>query len=138
MRYLHESVLLNKSYAFAIRIVNMTRFLVTEKKEYILTKQILRSGTAIGALITESKRAESTLDFIHKLNIALKEADETQYWISLLKDTTLIDQKMYVSMSKDANELIAMLVSSIKTAKANLKKTKSISEIKKSERINEP
>ena len=115
-----ESILVNKSYAFAIRIVNMSRYLVTEQKEYILAKQVLRSGTAIGALVTESRRAESKQDFIHKLGIALKEADETLYWIALLKDTTLIDEKMYASMSKDTNELVAMLVSSIKTAKINL------------------
>ena len=121
--YSQDSVLKKKSYAFAIRIVNMSQYLITEKKEYILSKQVLRSGTAIGALITESKRAESSADFIHKLNIALKEADETLYWISLLKDTRLIDEKMYGSISKDANQLIAMLVSSIKTTKLNLKKS---------------
>ena len=115
--YSQESVLKKKSYAFAIRVVNLAQYLVTEKKEYVLSKQVLRSGTAIGALIMESRRAESTADFIHKLNIALKEAEETHYWISLLKDTLFIDQKMYDSMSKDANELIAMLVSSIKTSK---------------------
>ena len=115
--YSQESVLKKKSYAFAIRVVNLAQYLVTEKKEYVLSKQVLRSGTAIGALIMESRRAESTADFIHKLNIALKEAQETHYWISLLKDTLFIDQKMYDSMSKDANELIAMLVSSIKTSK---------------------
>ena len=118
-----DSVLRKKSYAFAIRIVNMSQYLISEKKEYILSKQVLRSGTAIGALITESKRAESSADFIHKLNIALKEADETLYWISLLKDTTYIDEIMYTSISKDANQLVAMLVSSIKTAKFNLKKS---------------
>ena len=122
--YLQNSVLKKKSYAFAIRIVNMSQYLIAEKKEYILSKQIMRSGTAIGALITESKRAESTADFIHKLNIALKEADETFYWISLLKDTDFIDKKMYASISKDVNELIAMLVSSIKTAKINQQKNK--------------
>ncbi|MCL2118415.1 MAG: four helix bundle protein [Planctomycetaceae bacterium] len=120
-----DSVLLNKGYAFAIRVVNMTRYLITEQKEYILAKQVLRSGTAIGALVTESKRAESKPDFIHKLSIALKEADETLYWITLLKDTEVIDEKMYASMSKDTNELIAMLVASIKTAKNNLQKAKS-------------
>jgi four helix bundle protein len=124
MTYSHESALKEKSYAFAIRVVNMSRNLVTEEKEYILSKQVLRSGTAIGALIMELKRAESKPDFIHKLGIALKEAEETQYWISLLKDTKLIDKKMYDSMSHDTKELVAMLVSSVNTAKANLLKEK--------------
>ena len=119
-----DSILKEKSYAFAIRVVNMSRYLVTEEKEYILSKQVLRSGTAIGAMIMESKRAESKPDFIHKLGIALKEAEETQCWISLLKDTKLIDEKMYDSMSRDARELVAMLVSSVNTAKANLLKEK--------------
>ena len=74
-----DSALKEKSYSFAIRVVNMSQYLISTKKEYILSKQILRSGTAIGALIAESRRAESTVDFIHKLNIALKEADETLF-----------------------------------------------------------
>jgi hypothetical protein len=93
-----DSALKKKSYTFAIRVVNMSQY-----------------------LIAESRRAESTADFIHKLNIALKEADETHYWISLLKDTKFIDEKMYTSMSRDVKELIAMLVSSIKTSKLKLK-----------------
>ena len=115
-----DSALKEKSYSFAIRVINMSQYLISNKKEYILSKQFLRSGTAIGALIAESRRAESTVDFIHKLNLALKEADETLYWISLLKDTTFIDEKMYASMSRDVKELIAMLVSSIKTSKIKL------------------
>ena len=119
-----DSALKEKSYSFAIRVVNMSQYLISTKKEYILSKQILRSGTAIGALIAESRRAESTVDFIHKLNIALKEADETLYWISLLKDTTFIDEKMHTSMSRDVKELIAMLVSSIKTSKLKVQSSK--------------
>ena len=79
MTYSQESVLKKKSYEFAIRVVNMSQYLISENKEYILSKQVMRSGTAIGALVTESRRAESTADFIHKFNIALKEADETLY-----------------------------------------------------------
>ena len=121
MTYSQKSILAEKSYAFAVRIVNMSRFLSSEEKEFILAKQVLRSGTAIGALVKESKRAESKADFSHKLNIALKEAEETLYWLSLLKDTSYIDEKMYESMHKDCDELISMLVTSINTAKRNTK-----------------
>jgi TIGR02436 family protein len=121
MTYSQKSILTEKSYAFAVRIVNMSRFLSSEEKEFILAKQVLRSGTAIGALVKESKRAESKADFSHKLNIALKEAEETLYWLSLLKDTSYIDEKMYESMHKDCDELISMLVTSINTAKRNTK-----------------
>jgi len=132
MSYLHESdsALKDKSYAFAIRVVNMSQYLISTKKEYILSKQILRCGTAIGALIAESRRAESTADFIHKLNIALKEADETHYWISLLYDTEFIDEKMSTSMSRDVKQLIAMLVASIKTSKIKLKKEEASAKFK--------
>ena len=119
MTYSQKSILTEKSYAFAVRIVNMSRFLSSEEKEFILAKQVLRSGTAIGALVKESKRAESKADFSHKLNIALKEAEETLYWLSLLKDTSYIDEKIYESMANDCKELVAMLVASIKTTKNN-------------------
>ena len=118
-----ESVLKEKSYAFAIRIVRLSQFLQIEKKEYTLSRQVLRSGTAIGALITESAFGESKSDFAHKLSISLKEAFETDYWLSLLKDTEYIDVRMYESISIDCVELIKMLISSLKT----VKKIKSIS-----------
>lgn len=124
MTYSGKSTLSDKSFAFAIRIVKMSQYLMAEKKEFVLCKQVLRSGTAIGALVAESKRAESKVDFAHKLAIALKEADETDYWFSLLKETDYIDAKMYESMHKDCDELIAMLVASINTAKRNLTQTK--------------
>lgn len=116
-----ESILHIKSYQFAVRIVNLSTFLQTEKKEYILNKQIIRSGTAIGALVRESEFAQSKADFINKLSIALKEANETDYWLCLLKDTAFIDEKSYNSLTTDCNELIALLVSSIKTVKNNQK-----------------
>lgn len=114
-----DSVLNIKSYAFAIRIIRLSQFLQKEKAEYILSKQILRSGTAIGALIRESEFEQSRADFISKLSIALKEANESDYWICLLHDTSYIDEKLYKSLSSDCNELIALLVSSIKTSKGN-------------------
>lgn len=106
---------------FAIRIVNLVRFLQIEKKEYVLSKQILRSGSAIGAIVRESEFAQSKADFINKLSISLKEANETDYWLQLLRDTFYIDDTSFQSMKADCNELIALLVSSIKTTKNNNK-----------------
>jgi four helix bundle protein len=82
-----ENIVKEKSFCFAVRIVNLSKYLVEQKREFVLSKQILRSGTAIGALIRESEHAESKADFIHKLSIALKEANETDYWIDLLHQT---------------------------------------------------
>jgi four helix bundle protein len=112
-----ESPLKNKSYAFAIRIVRLSQYLQTQKKEFILSKQILKSGTAIGALIREAEFGQSKPDFISKMSISLKEANETAYWLSLLKDTDYIDEKMFCSIQPDCQELIAMLVSTVKTSK---------------------
>ena len=112
-----QSVLNEKSYSFALRIIRLTRYLANEKREFILGKQILRSGTAIGALVRESEYAESRPDFAHKLHIALKEANETDYWLSLLNDSEFIDDKAYESIKNDCGELIALLIASIKTAK---------------------
>ena len=111
------SVLVDKSYAFAIRIVNMNRYLLETKKEYVLRKQLLRSGTAIGALVSEAQYAQSKADFINKLHIALKEANESKYWIGLLYDTDYITQEMYESILPDTEALIKMLTSSINTTK---------------------
>ena len=113
-----ESILRDKSYTFAIRIVRLAQFLQQEQKEFILSKQILRSGTSIGALIREAEYAQSDADFIHKFSISLKEANETDYWLSLLKDADYIDDKQYQSLYQDCDELISMLVSTIKTMKA--------------------
>ena len=107
-----------KSYAFALRIIKLAQFLQKEKQEYILCKQILRSGTAIGALIRESEFAQSSLDFVHKLSIAVKEANETDYWLNLLADSAYISEEAFQSMESDCDELIALLVSSIKTVKS--------------------
>jgi len=115
-----DSVLNIKSYSFAIRIIKLSQYLQKDKSEYILSKQILRSGTAIGALIRESEFGQSKQDFIHKLSIALKEANETDYWLSLLYDTGYMDEKLHKSLYTDCNELISLLVSSIKTSKSKL------------------
>lgn len=115
-----ENIIKNKSYAFAIRIVNLYKYLTKEGKEYILAKQILRSGTAIGALITEAEHAESKADFVHKLAIAQKECNETKYWLNLLHDTDYIGLEMFNSLNTDCIEVLKLLTSIIKTTKKNI------------------
>src|SRR4030042_1200162 len=105
-----ESVLRNKTYRFAVRVVNLYRYLNNQKREYVMNKQVLRSGTSIGALIREAEFAQSKLDFISKLSISLKEANETLYWIDLLKETSSITLEMYESISRDCKEIISLLV----------------------------
>ena len=107
----------DKSFAFAIRIVNLHRFLSTEMKEFVLSKQLLRSGTAIGALVREAEQAESKPDFVHKMAISLKEANETEYWILLLRETNYLTGKESESILADTAELLRLLTSIIKTSK---------------------
>ncbi len=118
-----ENIIKNKSFAFALRVVKLYKYLCDEKKEFVLSKQILRSGTAIGALIRESEQAESKADFIHKLSIAQKEANETDYWIELLYKSEYLDESQYKSINKDIVELNKLLASIIISSKEN-KKTK--------------
>jgi four helix bundle protein len=113
-----------KSFAFALRVVKLTKHLREEQKEYVLSKQLLRSGTAVGALVREAEQAESRPDFIHKLAIALKEANETQYWLDLLHQSGYIEPGGYQSINQDCIELLKLLASIIKTTKANTKKPK--------------
>ena len=113
------NILRDKSFAFALRIVKLYSFLTEEKREYVLSRQVLKSGTSIGANIREGKNAQSNSDFVSKYSIALKEADETQYWIELIYAAKLIDNDAYESLNNDVNELIALLTSSIKTANNN-------------------
>lgn len=117
-----DSALTRKSYTFAIRMVRMFQHLTEQKKEFVLSKQCLRSGTSIGAMIREAAFAQSKPDFINKLSIAVKEANETIYWLSLLKDTDYIDEKSYISISADGTELIKLLTASIITSKKSIKK----------------
>jgi four helix bundle protein len=114
-----ENIVMNKSYAFALRIIKLYKYLIAEQKEYVLSKQVLRSGTAIGALIKEAEHAQSKADFINKMNIALKEANETEYWLMLLKDSDYLDKTMFSSIHNDSNELIKLLASIVKTSKEN-------------------
>jgi four helix bundle protein len=120
--FMAESILKIKSYKFALRIIKLAKFLNQEKKEFILSKQVIRSGTAIGALIREAEFGQSKLDFISKMSIALKEANETEYWLNLLKDSDYISTENFYSMDHDCLELVKLLVSSIKTTKQNLVK----------------
>ncbi len=112
-----QNILRDKSLLFAIRIVKFSQY-VKEKQEYILSKQILRSGTSVGALIRESENASSLKDFIYKLGVALKEADETQYWLEVLFKSDIIQKNIFDSMNTDAEELVKLLVASIKTCKS--------------------
>jgi four helix bundle protein len=117
-----KNILTEKSFSFAIRIVKLYQFLNETKKEYVLSKQILRSGTSIWANIRESRNAESDMDFIHKLWISQKETDETLYWIELLYQTEYITEEQYLSMHTDAEELLKIIRSTILTKKKNLGK----------------
>jgi four helix bundle protein len=112
-----KSLMQDNSYAFAVRIVKLCKYL-NENKEFVLSKQLLRSGTAVGALLREAEFAQSTADFISKQSIALKEANETIYWLSLLHDTDYLESKLFESIESDCKELVAMLVSSIKKLKS--------------------
>lgn len=111
----------DKSYTFAIEIVKICQRIQTEKKDFVLSKQILRSGTAVGALVREAEFAQSKLDFIHKLSIALKEANETLYWLNLLKDTNYLDNENFTFLESSCRELVALLISIIKTTKKSMK-----------------
>ncbi len=111
-----------KSFAFALRIVKLYQFLCVEKKEFVLSKQLLRSGTAIGALVRESEHAESKPDFIYKLAIAQKEANESDYWLELLFQSEYLNESQFHSLNSDIVEINKLLASIIISTKKNLKK----------------
>lgn len=111
-----ENIIKDKSFKFAVRIVNFYKILI-ERKEYVMSKQLLRSGTSIGANIREAQNAQSNADFIHKLSISQKETDETLYWLELLNETDYISEKEFASLSKDCTELLKILRSIIITSK---------------------
>ena len=110
-----DNIILEKTKAFAIRIIKLYNLLRYDKQEYVLSKQLLRSGTSIGANTREAMRGQSKADFYSKLNIALKEADETSYWIELLHETDFITNKQFDSIHKDCEEIISLLVSITKS-----------------------
>jgi four helix bundle protein len=114
-----ENIIKNKSFRFALRIVKLFQDLQSEKKEYVLSKQLLRSGTAIGALVREAEQAESRADFIHKMAIAQKEANESDYWLDLLFQSDYLDEFAFNSIKQDLKEILKMLSSIIITSKKN-------------------
>ena len=112
----------DKSFNMAIRIVNLCKYLKSKRKEYVISQQLLRSGTNPGAMVREAANAESSKDFIHKLSVGQKETGEAQYWLELLHATEYINQTEFASIYKDTDEVMALLTSSIKTTKKNLKR----------------
>ena len=112
-----DNAIQERSFQFAIRMVNLYKHLQAEQKEYVMTKQLLRCGTSIGANVAEAQQAQSRADFISKLNIALKEAYETNYWLRLLYETQYLTQEQFHSIITDCKELERLLISIIKTAK---------------------
>ena len=112
-----SGALRDKTKHFAVRIIRFVSYLRDEKREFVMSKQILRSATSIGANVRESWNAQSRSDFQHKLSIALKEADETAYWLELLVESEIIDRKQFDSLYSDLDEIIAMLTASVKTMK---------------------
>lgn len=113
-----KSILRWKSYEFSLRIIKLYKFLCDNKKEYILSKQILRSWTSVWAMIREWEFAQSKADFVSKMSIALKEINETWYWLDLLKDSWYLEQFEYNSIYSDYEEIIKMLISTVKTSKS--------------------
>lgn len=112
------NVLKVKSYAFALRIIDLYKYLVETKREYVLAKQVLRSGTSIGANVAEANQAQSRADFVSKMSIALKEAVETEYWLNLLRDSNFLTDREARLMASDCEELIRILTAVIKNTKA--------------------
>jgi four helix bundle protein len=114
-----DNIVLNKSFDFAIRVVNLYKFLL-QQKEMVLSKQLLKSGTSVGANVREALHAESKTDFIHKLSIAQKEMADTAYWLDLLRATDYLNESVYSSIKQDADELGKIITSIIVTTKKNL------------------
>ena len=114
-----ENAVVEKSLNFAVRIVNLRKYLVTEHNEYVMSKQLLRCGTSIGANIAEAQCGQSKADFAAKMNIALKEANETEYWLKLLYRTEYLSKEQYESINHDVQELLGLLISICRTSNAN-------------------
>lgn len=115
-----ENIVKNKSFTFAVRTVRLYQFLVDSKKEYVLSKQLLRSGTSVGAMIREAEHAETKADFKHKMAIAQKEINETIYWLELLKETDYLTKEQFEGIHNHAIEILKLLTSIIKTVKATI------------------
>ncbi|MBX2930915.1 MAG: four helix bundle protein [Chitinophagaceae bacterium] len=115
-----ENVVKNKSFGFAVRIVRLYQYLCEQKKEFVLSKQLLRSGTSVGAMVREAEHAETKNDFKHKLAIAQKEINETIYWLELLKETDYLTLEQFESINADAIEIIKLITAIIKSTKNNI------------------
>jgi len=115
-----ENIVKDKSFQFAIRVVNLYRYLCESKKEFIISKQLMRSGTAVGALVREAEHAESKQDFKHKMAIAQKEINESIYWLDLLKATEYLSIEEFLSINDDAIEIIKLITTIIKSTKSNI------------------
>lgn len=115
-----ENIIKSKSFSFAVRVVNLHQYLSSDKKEFVLSKQLLRCGTSIGAMVREAEHAESKQDFIHKFGIAQKEANEVVYWLELLKATNYLNEKEYESIHEEAIEILKLITSILKTSKAQI------------------
>ncbi|MCM8570883.1 four helix bundle protein [Gramella jeungdoensis] len=112
-----ENIIKTRSFLFSVKVVNLYKSLSSEKKEFVMSRQLLRSGTAIGALVREAEHAESKADFIHKLSISLKEANETEYWLDLLNASDYLEEGQFQEFKKDIKEILSLLVAIIKTSK---------------------
>lgn len=117
---MRNNVIKDKSFMFAIRIVRLYQFLITEKKEFIMSKQLLRSGTSVGAMVREAEHGETKKDFVHKMAVAQKEINESIYWLELLKETDYLTELEFNSLNNDAIEIIKLITTIIKSAKSNI------------------
>ena len=113
---------MSRSYDFALDVIQLYKRLISDKSEFVMSKQLLRSGTSIGALIKEAEHAQSKRDFLSKMNIALKEANETEYWLTLLYDSDYIDKNIFRNMKDKNVEILRLLISIVKGTKENLKR----------------
>jgi len=114
---MRENIVKNKSFVFAVRVVKLYQYLCEQKKEFVMSKQLLRSGTSVGAMIREAEHAETKNDFKHKMGIAQKEINETIYWLELLQETDYLTQEQFESISNDAVEIIKLITAILKSAK---------------------
>jgi len=115
-----ENIVKTKSFAFAVRVVKLYQFLSEQKKEFVLSKQLLRSGTSVGAMVREAEHAETKNDFKHKMGIAQKEINESIYWLELLKETGYLTNEQFESINSDAVEIIKLITAIIKTTKTSI------------------
>ena len=112
---MHEkNILKEKSFEFALKIVELNKYLVEIKKEFVMSRQLLKSGIFIGAMVREPEQAESKADFIHKLSVGLKEANESEYWLELLYGSAYIDERQFIPISSDLKDILRLLISIIK------------------------